>query len=52
MRVRAIRRGFAYDHVAEEGEEFELREGDRLGSWMEPVETEAPRKRKPRGGEE
>ncbi len=47
MRVRAIRKGYAYDHIAEEGEEFELREGDKLGSWMEEVkaEEEPPRRR-------
>lgn len=46
MKVRAIRDGFYGNSRRRLGDEFVLREGDKLGKWMERVEPAKPQGKK------
>lgn len=42
MKVRALRRGYDGKQIRDEGDEFEF--AGPLGSWMEPIDADAPRR--------
>lgn len=50
MEVRAKEKGFYGGIIREPGDKFELKKGDKLGRWMEPVKAAkaAPKEPEPK----